>query len=56
MACLPQGRPFLDDVLPATDELAANTVRHTGSGRAGGSFTVEALHGPRGRFHPPNLR
>lgn len=48
VACLLEGCPFLDDVLLAVDELVANAVRHTKSGQAGGSFTVEVLRGGGG--------
>ncbi|GAA4147184.1 ATP-binding protein [Actinomadura keratinilytica] len=43
VACLLDGCPYLDDVLLAADELAANALRHTRSGQDGGSFTVEVL-------------
>lgn len=45
VACLLVGCPYLDDVLLAVDELAVNALRHTKSGRQGGSFTVEILRG-----------
>ncbi|MFC5181183.1 ATP-binding protein [Actinomadura harenae] len=38
------GSPLLDDILLVLDELAVNAVRHTRSGDAGGTFTVEVRH------------
>ncbi|MEU9023332.1 ATP-binding protein [Actinomadura sp. NPDC048394] len=35
------GCPVLDDILLTVDELVVNALRHTGSGRPGGIFTVE---------------
>lgn len=35
------GCPLIDDVLLVVDELVVNTLRHTRSGQAGGSFAVE---------------
>jgi serine/threonine-protein kinase RsbW len=35
------GCPLVDDVLLVADELVVNALRHTGSGRPGGSFAVE---------------
>jgi serine/threonine-protein kinase RsbW len=35
------GCPLVDDVLLVVDELVVNALRHTGSGRPGGSFAVE---------------
>jgi serine/threonine-protein kinase RsbW len=43
VAHLLAGYPSLDDVLLALDELAVNAIRHTGSGRPGGTFIV-AVH------------
>ncbi|MFD0683369.1 ATP-binding protein [Actinomadura fibrosa] len=41
VGCLLVGCPFLDDVLLSVDELVVNALRHTKSGRPGGTFTVE---------------
>lgn len=41
VACLLDGRPCLDEVLLAVDELVVNALRHTKSGQAGGAFTVD---------------
>lgn len=35
------GCPVLDDILLTVDELVVNALRHTKSGRPGGTFTVE---------------
>ncbi|GAA0365966.1 hypothetical protein GCM10010151_64880 [Actinoallomurus spadix] len=43
VAYLLAGFPSLDDVLLVLGELAVNAIRHTGSGRPGGTFTV-AVH------------
>ncbi|ACY96027.1 putative anti-sigma regulatory factor, serine/threonine protein kinase [Thermomonospora curvata DSM 43183] len=48
VACLLDGLPCLDEVVLTVDELVANALRHTKSGQAGGSFTVEVLAGPDG--------
>ncbi|MFI0444536.1 ATP-binding protein [Actinomadura sp. 6N118] len=48
VACLLDGCPYLDDVLLAADELVVNAIRHTKSGRCGGSFTVEVMRGVNG--------
>jgi anti-sigma regulatory factor (Ser/Thr protein kinase) len=48
VGCLLDGCPFLDDILLAVDELVVNAMRHTKSGQAGGSFTVEVLCGGGG--------
>lgn len=37
------GCPIVDDVLLVVDELVVNALRHTDSGRCGGSFAVEVL-------------
>ncbi|WP_235017578.1 ATP-binding protein [Thermomonospora echinospora] len=41
VSCLLDGRPCLDEVVLAVDELVVNALRHTKSGQHGGSFTVE---------------
>ncbi|MCO6009407.1 ATP-binding protein [Actinoallomurus purpureus] len=38
------GDPLAEEVVFAAAELSANAVRHTRSGRPGGSFTVEIRH------------
>ncbi|MEU8799802.1 ATP-binding protein [Spirillospora sp. NPDC048819] len=43
-AVLLAGRPELDEVLLAVDELVVNALRHTKSGQPGGTFTVEIAH------------
>ncbi|GAA2610225.1 ATP-binding protein [Actinomadura fulvescens] len=48
IAGLLDGCPYLDDVLLAADELVVNAIRHTRSGRSGGSFTVEIMRGGKG--------
>jgi anti-sigma regulatory factor (Ser/Thr protein kinase) len=35
-----QGCPLIDDVLLVVDKFMVNAIRHTGSGRPGGSFVV----------------
>ncbi len=37
------GCPLVDEVLLVVDELVVNALRHTGSGRRGGSLVVEVL-------------
>lgn len=39
------GCPLVDDVLLVVDELVVNALRHTASGRPGGSFAVEVRRG-----------
>ncbi|TNY35929.1 ATP-binding protein [Thermomonospora catenispora] len=46
VARLLAGFPALDDVLLVLNELAANALRHTRSGKAGGRFTVEIRRAP----------
>ncbi|MFC4907618.1 ATP-binding protein [Actinomadura gamaensis] len=41
VAMLLDGCAVLDDVLLSVDELVVNALRHTKSGRLGGTFTVE---------------
>lgn len=48
VACLLDGCSFLDDALLAVDELVVNALRHTKSGQAGGSFTIEVRSGGDG--------
>jgi anti-sigma regulatory factor (Ser/Thr protein kinase) len=46
VAVLLHGCPVVNDVLLVVDELVVNSLRHTKSGQAGGSFAVEVRREP----------